>query len=33
VQTYRERIKKKLGLELASELSREAARWVMEGER
>lgn len=33
VQTYRERIKKKLGLELAAELSREAARWVMEGER
>jgi DNA-binding CsgD family transcriptional regulator len=33
VQTYRERIKHKLGLELAAELSREASRWVMEGER
>ena len=33
VQTYRERIKQKLGLEQAAELSREATRWVMEGER
>ena len=30
VQTYRERIKRKLALGSAAELSREAARWVLE---
>ena len=33
VQTYRERIKQKLGLDRSAELSREAARWVLEGDR
>jgi DNA-binding CsgD family transcriptional regulator len=30
VQTYRERIKRKLSLDSAAELSREATRWVLE---
>lgn len=33
VQTYRERIKRKLALGSAAELSREAARWVLEAPR
>ena len=30
VQTYRQRIKEKLGLETAAELSTQATRWVVE---